>query len=150
MFSPFRPGPSYLLALVCLAVHLAALLALIISSVPLTGQLMLSVLLGLHGIAQLRGALRVGDSALSALHVDETGVLLELNSKRRIPVCLVDVYCTTAIQVIRCRRQGRGNGSGFSLTVLPDTADADRRRQLRAWLLAVPLRQTDRKPHAHG
>jgi hypothetical protein len=134
------------LALTCLVVHTAALLALLNSAVPLAGQLLLTALLGLHGTAQLRQALGVGASALSVLHVDETGVLLELNSKHRIPVCLVDVYCTSAMQVIRCRRQGAGSGSGFSLTVLPDTTDADTRRQLRAWLLTVPLRQTDCKP----
>jgi hypothetical protein len=139
--SPFRPGPSWLLALACFAVHMAALQALFNSAVPLTGQLLLSALLGLHGVAQVRRALRVGDNALSTMHVDETGILLEFNNKRRIPVYAVGIYCTTAIQVIRFRRQGTDSGSVFCLSVLPDTTDADTRRQLRAWLLTAPLRQ---------
>lgn len=141
MPSPFCPRPSYLLALTCIGIHLAALLALLNSAVPLTGQLLLSTLLGLHGIAQVRRALLIGNGALSTVHVDETGILLELNNKRRIPVCPVDIYCTTALQVIRFRRQGTDSGSLFSLTVLADTTDADTRRQLRAWLLTAPLRQ---------
>lgn len=140
MFSPFRSSPSYLLAALSGAVHMAALVAVMHSALPLTARLVMVLLLILHGAGLVRRALLVDGHVPAVIHVDESGILLELVNGRRIPVFLSDIYCVSCLQVVQFRRQGTATGPGFWLTALTDSAGQDSRRQWRAWLMSVPLR----------
>ena len=142
MRSPFCAGRSYGLAACYSAAHAAALIALVNSALPLPALLAMAAPLIAHGTGLLRRALLADADAPVAVYVDDTDTLLTLASGRRIPVFPSDVYCTSWLQVVRFRRQGTVVGPGFWLAVAPDSADTDSRRQLRAWLLSVPLRLT--------
>lgn len=145
MFSPFRSAPSYLLAVLSCAVHMAALVALMHSDLPLAVRLLTVLLVILHGVGLVRHALLADGNVPAVIHVDESDILLELVNGRRIPVSLSDIYCVSSLQVVQFRRQGTGAGPGFWLTVLTDSAGQDSRRQWRAWLMSVPLRLTREK-----
>lgn len=95
--------------------------------------------LGLQATLLVRCALLKAGAALSAVEADATGTLLTLVNGRRIPVIVTDSYCSSWLQIVQFRRCSLNNKRSFWLIVLPDTTDADSRRQLRAWLLASPM-----------
>lgn len=139
MIFRFRSGPSCWLPLFYGVLHLAALVGLVVSKLPLPGLLLIAPALGLKTIQLVRCALQQSEAALSAVEVDDTGILLTLVNGRRIPVTIADIYCSSWLQVVQLRRRAARNREVFWLIVLPDTASADSRRQLRAWLLATPI-----------
>ncbi|MBC53950.1 MAG: hypothetical protein CMQ34_08975 [Gammaproteobacteria bacterium] len=142
MLAPFRVRRSGLLAVFYGVMHLAAVAALLISALPRGAPLLIAPLLIVHGIVLMRRATLADGNALAAVHVDDTDILLELVNGRRIPAQLSGIYCVTGLQVAHFRRQGRDTSPGFWLTVLPDSAGPHTRRQLRTWLLTVPLSLT--------
>jgi hypothetical protein len=135
----FRPQPSRRLSALVYVLHLAAVLALNASALPWTGLAPMAMLLAMHATFTLRRVnLRDGRSIV-VVDFDEADLLIELCNGRRIPVNVTDIYCTAWLQVARFSRKTKQAGVPFWLVVLPDGADADSRRQLRACLLTLPL-----------
>lgn len=139
MIFRFRSGPSCWLPVFYGVLHLAALFALVVSKLPLPVLLLIAPGLGRQVIQLVRCALQQSEAALSAVEADDTGILLTLVNGRRIPVTIAAVYCSSWLQVVQFRRRAARDREVFWLIVLPDTASADSRRQLRAWLLATPI-----------
>lgn len=135
----FRLRPSSCLPVFYGLLHVAALAALVVSKLPLPGLLLVIPGLGLQAIGLVYSALQQSETAMSAVDADETGILITLVNRRRIPVIITDVYCSSWLQVVQFRRCSARDRRVFWLIVLPDTANADSRRQLRAWLLATPI-----------
>jgi len=136
----FRPQPSdSLFAMVCV-LHLAAVLALHTSALPWYGLASVTMLLAIHATFMLRCVRLRSGRSIVVVDFDETDLLIELSNGRRIPVSVTDIYCIAWLQVIRFSRKTRQAGVPFWLVVLPGSADADSCRQLRACLLALPLR----------
>gem|GEM_PF-3911928 len=138
----FRPGPSYCLAALYGLLHLAAVAALVASALPLPAQLVLILALSVHATLLIRGALLITGRRLTAVDADAGGILLAFGDGRRVPVVINSIYCTSWLQVVQFRRQSAIDRRTFWLIVLPDTADADSRRRIRAWLLAVPVQHS--------
>lgn len=132
----FRAGPSYLLAALSSVLHLSAMMAIVVSAMPSNVKLLMMLLLSVNGFAQLRRATLRAGSAPTAVYVDDSGLLLELGSRRRVPVTISTVYCTSWLQVVGFHRRMDKPGLTYWLAVLPGSADPAARRWLRAWLLA--------------
>ncbi len=146
MYSPFCFNRSYGLAIFYGAVHVAALLALVASALPLPALLPMAALLIVHGAGLLRRALMADGDAPAVLYAEDTEVLLTLANGRKIPVTPWGIYCTSWLQVVHFRRRGTVTGPGFWLTVVAGSTDSDSHRLLRAWLLSTRLgqgRETD-------
>lgn len=101
----------------------------------------MTLILGVHARLLIRQILLKTGSALTAVEADTSGILLLFGDGRRLPATIDTIYCTSWLQVVQFRRQAARNRRAFWLMVLPDTADADTRRRLRAWLLAVPVQR---------
>lgn len=135
----FRSRPSRCLPLFYGLLYVAALAALVVSKIPLPGLLLIIPGLGLQAIGLVHSAWQQSETALSAVDADETGILITLVNRRRIPVIITGIYCSSWLQVVQFRRCSVRDRQVFWLIVLPDSANADSRRQLRAWLLATPI-----------
>lgn len=142
----FTLNPSPALAAAYYAVHLAAGAAIATSALPAPVLIPALVILAAHALRLGRRALLATTPVLVAVGFDERDTLLELNNGRRVPVSVTDLYCTSWLQVVRFRHTAANAGETFWLLVLPDSADADTRRQLRACLLALPLQQSVATP----
>lgn len=135
----FRLNPSFTLLAAYCTVHLAAVVAVAVSAFPVPLQISMILVLGTHTLLLGRRAILATRPVLVAVEFDDSDTLIELDNGRRVPVAVTDVYCTSWLQVVRFRRMTTNAGETFWLIVLPDSADADTRRQLRACLLALPL-----------
>lgn len=137
-----QPAPSVLLLGSAVALHLLALLALLISAVPWWAVSLLLPALLFSAVQQLRLALLTHPRSVRLLRVDRRGIWLD-TTRGCVAVRLCPgVFRGPALQVLRLRRRGRrslrerlvGNGR-YTLVVTPDNVEADIRRRLCRWLI---------------